>query len=131
MFTKSSKNWKCFVGLIAIAQFLMTGPAMAATINWDGATGGTPGDGTSWTDPLNWQGDAVPLATDKVNFDIAPTTTVDLGGTQTAAGVDMNAPVGSDYTIGTSSAQTLNVKITPAGARAERRRHPAPTRRRA
>ncbi|GGI56411.1 T9SS type A sorting domain-containing protein [Winogradskyella haliclonae] len=35
----------------------------AATVTWDGG-----GDGTSWTDPLNWDTDALPTAADDVDL---------------------------------------------------------------
>ncbi len=42
-------------------------PALsAATVSWDGG-----GDGETWSDPLNWSGDAVPGATDNVVIDVA------------------------------------------------------------
>lgn len=40
----------------------------AATVDWEGATGGTPGDGQNWNAPLNWQGDAIPAAGDDITL---------------------------------------------------------------
>lgn len=40
----------------------------AATVDWEGSTGGTPGDGIFWSDPLNWQGDAIPASADDITL---------------------------------------------------------------
>ena len=45
--------------------------AVAATVLWDGG-----GDGTSWHDPLNWDGDALPGLDDDVVIDVAANPTV-------------------------------------------------------
>ncbi len=52
--------------------------AQAASISWDGG-----GDGTTWGDPLNWSGDALPGASDDVTIDVAGAITVEhtSGGT--------------------------------------------------
>ena len=51
---------------------------LLAAVAWDGG-----GDGGSWTDPLNWDGDAVPTISDDVTIDVAadPTVTVGAGNT--------------------------------------------------
>jgi hypothetical protein len=43
-------------------------PLPAGAIEWDGG-----GDGTSWDDPLNWAGDAVPVNDDTVFIDLPDT----------------------------------------------------------
>ena len=45
------------------AIFFLGNYSYAANINWDGG-----GDGTSWTDPLNWAGDVMPGAADRAVF---------------------------------------------------------------
>jgi len=58
--------------------------ARAATITWDGG-----GDGSSWNDPANWVGDAIPTSADEVVLDnsvVAGNYTVNLpGGAVTTA----------------------------------------------
>jgi len=48
---------------------------MAATVHWDGG-----GDGTSWSDPLNWDTDALPGADDDVIINVIENPTVIIDG---------------------------------------------------
>ena len=86
---------------------------LLAAVSWDGG-----GDGTSWTDPLNWDGDAVPTISDDVTIDVAadPTVTVGAGNTDedvAAASVTTAEAMylrGGTLTLGgtfTTSAQVL------------------------
>ncbi|MGF1635410.1 MAG: hypothetical protein ACFCVE_16310 [Phycisphaerae bacterium] len=44
---------------------------LLAAVSWDGG-----GDGVSWSDPLNWSGDVLPVAADDVTIDTAGTVRV-------------------------------------------------------
>lgn len=46
---------------LSLSGFLLVGPALSATVTWDGG-----GDEVRWTDPLNWDSNAVPKAGDEV-----------------------------------------------------------------
>ena len=50
----------------------------ADVIEWDGE-----GDGTSWNDPLNWEGDAIPVDGDKVAIREGAELTVEYSGRTT------------------------------------------------
>src|SRR5437764_117606 len=52
-----------------------------AAVTWDGG-----GDGSSWQDPLNWSGDAVPGVADQVQIDQLGNTTVVVHGDLPAVG---------------------------------------------
>lgn len=60
-----------------------------ALIEWDGG-----GDGSSWGDPLNWVGDALPGAADTVSIGaLAPGAGVIVGVSATVSGVECEAPM--------------------------------------
>ncbi len=71
----------------------------AAVVDWEGGNLPTPGDGLRWADPLNWQGDALPLLTDDVTFGAPGTggSTVHLGTNRTlnSLGIDENVAIGA------------------------------------
>ncbi|HOC01327.1 MAG TPA: hypothetical protein PKM43_21585, partial [Verrucomicrobiota bacterium] len=46
---------------LSIGVMIAAGGVSAATVTWDGE-----GDGQRWHDPLNWSGNALPVATDDV-----------------------------------------------------------------
>jgi len=73
--------------------------APAAIVDWEGATGGTPGDGLFWSDPFNWQTDNIPLAADNVTFGAPGTggSTVHLDANRTVADLsfDENITLGA------------------------------------
>lgn len=58
-------------GLIAGPSLLTLISRAAVTIFWDGG-----GDGVSWSDPLNWNTDVVPVPTDEVLIDTANRVTI-------------------------------------------------------
>jgi hypothetical protein len=61
--------------------------AMLATVLWDGG-----GNGTSWNDPLNWDGDALPTAADDVVIGAAGGVTITYpAGTTTVKSVQSEA----------------------------------------
>lgn len=55
---------------LALATLAMCGlgEVAAAPVTWTGTTGGTPGDGLNWNDPLNWDTDTVPTPFDDLTF---------------------------------------------------------------
>ncbi|MFA6028048.1 MAG: DUF2341 domain-containing protein [Patescibacteria group bacterium] len=68
------------VDLSAVAFYRtpwLTKEAQAAGVTWDGG-----GDGSSWSDPLNWSGDAVPTDADDVEIDAA-SASVNIGLAET------------------------------------------------
>lgn len=69
----------------------------AATVAWDNG-----GDGVSWTDPMNWDGDALPTVSDDVEID---GFTVTLGSTTTVQRVNV---LGSGH-LTIESGVTLNI----------------------
>ena len=64
----------------------------AATIIWDGG-----GDGISWSDSLNWNTDAIPIATDSVLIDTA--TIVKLSAPTTIYSLTLGSVAGNIATV--------------------------------
>jgi hypothetical protein len=56
---------------------------LLAAVSWDGG-----GDGSTWTDPLNWSNDAVPTASDDVTIDVPGDLTIVLNGNRTVGSLD-------------------------------------------
>ncbi len=97
MFTTTIK--RSFVLAVAFAvtllvQLASTLPAYAATRTWDGG-----GDGTTFSDPLNWVSDIVPVSGDNIDLD---TTGMANGGT-----------INNDLTAGT---QLGSISLTGTGS---------------
>lgn len=67
-------NVSGIVGLI-LPIVLVAVPSFGATVIWDGG-----GDGTTWGDPVNWSGNALPTALDSVVIDVPGTINVALTG---------------------------------------------------
>ncbi len=81
------RTWLPYAFAAIVAPLIAAWPqrAQAVTTDWQGTTGGTPGDGLRWTASLNWMGDLVPSALDDATFGAPGTggSTVHLVGTQT------------------------------------------------
>ena len=94
----------------------------AATLDWEGATGGTPGDGLFWSNPLNWQGDVLPTNLDDVTFGAPGTggSTVHLDANRTinSLAFDESITIGAAGTGLTLTNATGNVAVA-AGAVAQ------------
>src|SRR5688500_11856904 len=80
----SLSHCKSILGIAVALGFASNGQISGATVQFEGTTGATPGDGVSWLDPLNWQGDVIPLATDDLVFGAGFTGPTQLGGSQAA-----------------------------------------------
>ena len=61
-----------------LLSLLIPGILSADTITWDGG-----GDATSWTDPANWDGNALPTAGDDVIINIAANPTIQVANALT------------------------------------------------
>lgn len=83
----------CYLGSLLLGQVALS----QSTINWDGG-----GDGTSWDDALNWNGDAEPAAGDIARFGN--------GGTLTITGTPTNNP--GRINIDASTNVTFDLDIT-------------------
>ena len=82
----SSHRPRRFLRTVALMSSLaIAGFGQAATVSWDGG-----GDGVSWSDPLNWSGDALPGAADAVvvSGSFAGTTIVHGGASTSIASFD-------------------------------------------
>lgn len=91
-------------------------PVNAQTVSWDGG-----GDGETWSDPLNWSGDALPGATDSVTIDVAGTDTPILhtGSDTSIASLTCEEPLtisGGSLTL-TSGASSINGALTVGSGR--------------
>ena len=85
---------------------------LLAAVAWDGG-----GDGTSWTDPLNWSTNSLPTTADDVTINVAanPTITVD-SGTQSVRSLTSAEALRIDGgTLAPATASTLNAALTLAG----------------
>jgi hypothetical protein len=76
------------LGHFALTQFRIWKVRAAATIIWDGG-----GDGESWSDPLNWDTDAIPIDTDFVLIDTA--TTVKISSPTTITSLTLGSVTGN------------------------------------
>ena len=65
----------CALGALAAFTLLQSASVGAATVSWDGG-----GDGTSWSDPLNWSGDALPGPDDTAVLNVGAEPAVVLTG---------------------------------------------------
>ncbi len=103
LLTASGRTWT--------QQFTLAGPTEPpnATVLWDGG-----GNGTSWTDPLNWVGDALPQAGDDVVIDVPGNPTIQLvTGTQAIRSlVSQEALVLSGGTLTVANASQVNASVT-------------------
>ncbi|MHC4698113.1 MAG: hypothetical protein ACYTFA_15375, partial [Planctomycetota bacterium] len=104
---------KVAFGVLCIAGWAMIAPrpVSAAAVSWDGDSDGD-GDGVSWSDPLNWSGDALPGASDDVTIDVGGGLTVTLAsGTHSINTLtcpeSLDSTGGSLSIAGTSSIATL------------------------
>ncbi len=91
-------------GSTRLAGELLETRALLAVVTWDGADD-LDGDGTSWNDPLNWAGDALPGATDDVGISAGFAGIVHSGGSSTVKSITSSSPV-------TLSGGTLTVSTT-------------------
>ena len=112
-------TWFPFRFALMIAPLLAAWPqrAQSAIVDWEGTTGGTPGNGIFWSDPFNWQGDALPLGTDSVTFG-APGTGGSLIFLNSARVVndivfDENITLGSYGTTLNLTNTTGNISVAP------------------
>jgi fibronectin-binding autotransporter adhesin len=92
----SLSRFKTLLGIAAALGFAGQQGANAAPISWEGSTGGTPGDGFQWLDPLNWQADTLPAAADDLIFEAGTPGVIHLGGAQTLNSLF----VYQDFTLG-------------------------------
>jgi hypothetical protein len=93
--------------------------AAQAAVTWESTTGATPGDGSLWTDRLNWTGDTVPTELDDLIFGLGTPGTILFNGNQSANSITFN----QNFTLGafgTNEALTLgfgvgfeNVTVAP------------------
>lgn len=85
----------------------------AATITWDGGTGGT---GTSWNDAANWGGDILPTSADTVFFTSAglpASTVISLGASQSIREFRINSySAANSFTIGSAADITAGYTLT-------------------
>ena len=89
---------------------------MLDAVGWDGG-----GDGVSWHDPLNWDGDILPTAGDDVSIDVAENAA--LAFTSSAGAVAINslqiaeaiAFTGGSLTVATDAALTGSAVISAGG----------------
>ncbi len=93
----------------------LEGRQLLALVTWDGG-----GDGTSWEDPANWSGDALPTAADDVEIDVPASPTI-VHSTGTTEILSLNCAetlqvTGGNLTIGAASA--INGDFTLADAAA-------------
>jgi hypothetical protein len=78
----------------------LSGGALA--VDWDGG-----GDGTSWSDGVNWDGDTKPTSSDNATIDGSSTTyTVTLSGTEVVDAVGVQNA--STLTVATGATLTVN-----------------------
>lgn len=97
-----------------LAMLLWGAVGHAATVNWD-TLFGMPGDGVLWTNPLNWNGDALPASTDNVVFGTGPVATVLLPSNQTVNNITFN----SNFTLGAFGSSSVlnnttgNITVSP------------------
>jgi autotransporter-associated beta strand protein len=84
---------------------LFTASAAHAQVIWQGDSANlSPGDGVTWTDPLNWGGDVLPLAIDDLIFGNGQTlSSINLNGPQTANSFTFNAP----FTLGLAATSDI------------------------
>ncbi|MEZ4710887.1 MAG: hypothetical protein R3A44_27055 [Caldilineaceae bacterium] len=82
------------------------------SIQWDGG-----GDGTSWTDPQNWDTDQVPAASDRVLIDVAgePTITYDKGSTTIISLVSAETMEFSGGSLTVNAKSTISSALTMNG----------------
>ena len=82
---------------IAVASALTL--AAQGQVNWEGTSGGTPGDGFLWSNPLNWSLDTLPTAFDNAIFadPLATPGTILLNGNQAVNALEFTV---SNYTLG-------------------------------
>ncbi|MEO0338796.1 MAG: hypothetical protein AAF242_06250 [Bacteroidota bacterium] len=79
---------------------LLSFTSFAQTINWDGG-----GDGTSWTDPMNWDLDRVPNPTDFILIQASVSDlTIELDGSGEGAALELDG-----------ASQNITFTITAAG----------------
>ena len=103
-----------------------TPPPTPGTVRWDGG-----GDGTTWFDPLNWDGDAVPGAGDDVIIDVPGEITVvyssgdtiiksldskealtlEFGSEPTVLTVAGDVVIDNDLTLNTATLDASNVTV--------------------
>lgn len=86
-----------FRSIFSIVVLVLTSLAVpaGAQLAWDGG-----GDGSSWSDPLNWSADAVPTSNDDVRLDGGVTVTLDVSAQITDLTLDDATVQGSaDLTV--------------------------------
>ncbi len=85
--------------------------ALLDAVLWDGG-----GDGTSWTDPLNWDTNVVPGAADDVTINVAGTPTIQLSSSQSinSLSCDETFNLGGG-TLTLAAASTINGALTLSG----------------
>jgi RHS repeat-associated protein len=75
---------------------------MLAAVAWSGN-----GDGTSWSDPLNWSGQAIPTAADDVTIDVASNPTIQItSGSHSVQSLTSNEALsitGGSLSVGTTA----------------------------
>ena len=85
---------------------------LLSAVSWDGG-----GDGTNWTDPLNWSNDALPGASDDVTISIAANPTIRLAsGTQQIHSLvsdELISLVGGTLDVQTTA--TISASLSMAG----------------
>jgi hypothetical protein len=94
--TASLARFKSLLGMAAALSFATQHQAGAATIQWQGTTGPTPGDGLLWVDPFNWESDTIPSAFDDAVFGAGTPGVIHLAGDQTINSLAFNA----NFTLG-------------------------------
>lgn len=97
----------------ASALVVMGATVQAASITWDGGTGGT---GTSWNDATNWGGDVLPGASDTVQFTstgLPASTVISLGASQAIRELRINSYSNAPtFTIGSAADITAGYTLT-------------------
>src|SRR5687767_1497825 len=88
---------------------------LLATVAWDGG-----GNGTSWTDPLNWSGNTIPTSADDITIPAGVSGGVRIGGATASA---RSLVASSDISIATfgsltvAQTATLEAEVTLGGGK--------------
>lgn len=98
---------KIAVGLVAAVLLTVQSTTHAATIKWDGGTGGT---GTTWETANNWSGNALPGSADDILLD---NSLITLPSSMTTSGFNQSI---KSITLDASNSITLGNTGTGAGA---------------
>ena len=87
---------------------------LLAAVSWDGG-----GDGTNWTDPINWSGNALPQAADDVTISVVANPTILIpSGTQSIKSLVTDEAIrttGGTLAVATTAQATQSVTVAGGG----------------